>query len=136
MDLNQLMKLAQDPNVQNLIKNLLGRFTGGGGQANLQGLVSQLEQNGLGDQVHSWLQQGPNQPVTGAQIQQALGTSTLDQLASESNLAPETAAEDLAQVLPEIMNQASPKGALPESMPQLNIDDLVKQLMGGLTQPK
>ena len=36
MDLNQIMKLAQDPQVQTLLKGLLGQLSkSGGGQANL-----------------------------------------------------------------------------------------------------
>src|SRR5687767_7011045 len=113
MDLNQLMQLAQNPQVQQLLRSLLSQFTGGGGQqANLQGLVNQLQQGGLGDQVNSWLSGGPNQEVDAKQIQEALGTGTIDQLATQAGLGPEEAADDLAKVLPEVINQASPQGAL------------------------
>jgi uncharacterized protein YidB (DUF937 family) len=145
MDLNQIMQLAQNPQVQQLLKGLLGQFMGGGGQggqANLQGLVSQLEQAGLGDQVQSWVSGGPNQPVTGKQIQEALGTSNLDQIASQAGLPPEEAANDLATMLPEVVNAVTPNGALPApepaaaAAPQLDIDALLKQVLGGLAQPK
>ena len=39
----------------------------------LQGLVAQLQQNGLGEQVSSWLSNGPNLKVTPEQIKSALG---------------------------------------------------------------
>lgn len=140
MDLNQIMQLASNPQVQQLLKGLLGQFTKGGGQANMAGLVDQLQKGGLGDQVNSWMQQGPNQPVTAAQITDALGTGTVDQLASAAGLPPETAAEDLAQVLPEMVNAATPGGQLPAApqadAPQLDVDALLKQLLGGLTPPK
>ncbi|HCT77090.1 MAG TPA: hypothetical protein DGG94_00295 [Micromonosporaceae bacterium] len=138
MDLNQIMKLAQDPQVQQLLKSLLSQFGGkaGGGQANLQGLMEQLEKNGLGDQVQSWMKQGANKPVTGQQIQDALGTGTLDQVATKAGIPPEKAADDLANVLPEIVDKASPQGQLPTSAPNANVDDLLKQLLGGLSQPK
>ncbi|WP_020519845.1 YidB family protein [Catelliglobosispora koreensis] len=147
MDLNQIMQLAQNPQVQQLLKGLLNQFMSGkgGGQANLQGLVSQLQQSGLGDQVNSWVAGGPNQEVSGKQIQEALGAGTLDQLAAQAGLPPEQAADDLAALLPEVVNAATPNGSMPQpaapaagagAAPQLDIDDLLKQLLGGLSQPK
>jgi uncharacterized protein YidB (DUF937 family) len=138
MDLSQIMKLAQDPQMQQLLKGLLSQVSkGGGGQANLQGLVSQLQGSGMADQVQSWVQQGPNQPVTGKQIQDALGTGTLDQLASQAGMPPEKAADDLAEVLPVIVDKATPQGQLPAAAPAgADIDALLKQLLGGLSQPK
>ncbi len=47
----------------------------------LQGLVAQLQQGGLGDQVKSWLGNGANMQVTPEQIQSALGNEQLKQLA-------------------------------------------------------
>jgi uncharacterized protein YidB (DUF937 family) len=178
MDLNQLMKLASNPQVQQLLKGLLTQFTSGG-KSPLNGLMEQFNQAGMGNQAQSWVQNGPNQAMTGAQVQQVLGTSTLDQLAKQAGLPPEEAADDLAKMLPEIVNAASPQGKLPEMpnisapqakpgakpMPsppppagatpgasapgnagattpaaggegQLNIDDLLNQLLGGLTKPK
>lgn len=137
MDLNQVMKLAQDPQVQQLLKSLLSQFGGkGGGAPNMQGLMEQLEKNGLGDQVQSWMKQGTNKPITGQQIQDALGTGTLDQAATKAGIPPEKAAEDLANVLPELVDKASPQGQLPAAAPNTNVDDLLKQLLGGLSQPK
>lgn len=137
MDLEQIMKLAQNPQIQQLLKSLLSQFTAGGGQANLQGLVDQFNQAGLGDQVQSWLSGGPNQPVSGQQLQQALGTGAIDQAAAQAGIPPEQAADDLAKVLPEVVNAASPKGQLPQpGAQQMDVDALLKQLMGSLSQPK
>src|SRR5581483_4993661 len=112
MDLEQIMKLAQNPQIQQLLKSLLSQMTAGGsggGQANLQGLVDQFNKAGLGDQVQFWLSGGPNQPVSAQQVQQALGTGTLDQAAAQAGIPPEQAAGDLAKVLPEVVNAASPQ---------------------------
>jgi uncharacterized protein YidB (DUF937 family) len=137
MDLEQIMKLAQNPQVQQLLKSLLGQFTGGqGGQANLQGLVDQFNKAGMGDQVNSWLSGGPNQPVSPQQLQQALGTGAIDQAAAKAGIPPEQAAKDLSNVLPEIVNAASPQGTLPAAAPQMDVDALLKQIMGGMTQPR
>jgi uncharacterized protein YidB (DUF937 family) len=134
MDLNQIIKLTQDPQVKQLLKGLLTQVSGGGGgQAGLQGLVNQLQGSEIGDQVQSWVQQGPNQPVTGKQIQDAVGVGTLDQLASQAGLPPEKAADDLATVLPAIVDKATPQGRLPAAAPGTDLDAQLKQLLGSLS---
>jgi uncharacterized protein YidB (DUF937 family) len=138
MSLEQIMKIAQNPQVQQLLKSLLTQFSAGkGGQANMQGLVDQFDQAGLHDQMQSWISGGPNQPVTAQQIQQALGTSAIDQAAAKAGLPPEQAADDLAKVLPEVVNAATPQGQLPAAgAQQMDLDAVLKQLMGSLSQPK
>ena len=39
----------------------------------IQGIVAQLEQQGLGGTVRSWVGTGPNQPITADQVHQAFG---------------------------------------------------------------
>jgi uncharacterized protein YidB (DUF937 family) len=121
MDLNQVMQLANDPQVRQLLSSLFQQGKG-------QGLMSQLQQAGLGDQVQSWLSTGPNQPVTGQQIQQALGPH-IDQAAAAAGMAPEEAAGDIAQVVPAVVNEASPNGQLDMGA----LQDILKQLTGART---
>ncbi|HEX6682188.1 MAG TPA: YidB family protein [Candidatus Limnocylindrales bacterium] len=127
MDLNQVMQLANNPQVRQLIQGLLQQFMSGqggqGGQANGQALLNQLQQAGLGDQVQSWLSGGPNQAVTGAQLQQALGPG-LDQAAAAAGLPPQEAANDLAEVVPAVVNEASPNGQLDMNA----LQDILKKL--------
>ncbi len=130
VDLNQIMKLMSDPQIQSLLKGLFGQLSGGGQggggqQANLSGLVDQLSKSGLGPQVQSWVGTGQNQEVTGAQLQQALGGGTIEHVAQEAGTTPRQAADDLAKVLPELVNQATPQGQMPD--PQQ-----VQQMMGRL----
>ena len=60
---------------------------------NLQGLVEQLQQGGLGDQVKSWLGSGAKMQVTPEQIQSALGNEQLKQLAQHFGLTAPFIAE-------------------------------------------
>ncbi|HEX3845989.1 MAG TPA: YidB family protein, partial [Steroidobacteraceae bacterium] len=39
----------------------------------VQGIVAQLEQQGLGGTVRSWIGTGPNQPISPDQVHQAFG---------------------------------------------------------------
>ena len=129
MDLNQIMKLANDPTVQKLLQSLLSRFTGGQGGANLEGLMAQLQQGGLGDQVQSWVDTGANEKVSGEQVTRALGAETIDQAASAAGTSPDEAAKKLATVLPQLVDKASPEGSMPDTK-------TLQDALGQLLQPK
>ncbi len=79
----------------------------------VQGLVSQLEKNGLGDTVRSWVGTGPNQPISADQIHQGLGADTIRELAAKFNLSPQDLAQKLAQILPAAIDKLTPNGQLP-----------------------
>ena len=48
----------------------------------VQGIVAQLEQQGLGGTVRSWVGTGANQAITPDQIHQAFGSDTVKELAA------------------------------------------------------
>jgi uncharacterized protein YidB (DUF937 family) len=75
---------------------------------NLQGLVDQLQQGGLGEQVKSWLGNGANLQVTPEQIQSALGSDQVKQLAQHFGVSPDAVAKLLADHLPAAVDQAEP----------------------------
>lgn len=79
----------------------------------VQGIVSQLESQGLGNTVKSWVGTGANEPVTGAQIHAALGSDTMTQLAAKLGMTPEDLSAKLAQVLPGAIDKLTPNGTVP-----------------------
>ena len=79
----------------------------------MQGVVSQLQSQGLGPTVNSWMAQGPNTPATPDQMHQAFGTQTINDLAAKSGLTPEELALKLAQVLPHAVNASASTGTPP-----------------------
>jgi uncharacterized protein YidB (DUF937 family) len=81
----------------------------------VQGIVNQFEQNGLGATVRSWVGTGPNQPITPAQVHQALGPDLLQQLAAKSGLPVQELAEKLSQILPQAVDKMTPNGTIPNS---------------------
>jgi uncharacterized protein YidB (DUF937 family) len=68
------------------LEMLTSQQTGG-----LQGLVQSFTQKGLGHIVSSWVSTGPNLPVSGDQIQGALGSDALSSLAQRAGVAPNLA---------------------------------------------
>jgi uncharacterized protein YidB (DUF937 family) len=79
----------------------------------LQGLVAQLQQGGLGNQVQSWLGNGANLPVSPDQIRAALGSDQIRELAQHFGVSPDAALKLLSEHLPGVIDKASPSGALP-----------------------
>lgn len=81
----------------------------------LGGLVQMLGKSGLSEQVASWVGTGANQPVSPEQIGQALGNGPLAELAGKFGIDPAQISGGLAQYLPEVVNQMTPDGKLPDN---------------------
>jgi uncharacterized protein YidB (DUF937 family) len=79
---------------------------------NLQGIVNQLQQGGLGDQVKSWLGSGGNMPVSAEQLKAALGNEQVRQIAAQLGVPVDQALKLLSEHLPGAVDQASPNGTL------------------------
>lgn len=79
----------------------------------LQGIVGTLQSNGMGRQVHSWIGNGQNLPVSGADIKKAVDQQQLAKAAQQQGVSPEQLCDQIAQVLPEIVDRATPSGQVP-----------------------
>ena len=88
---------------------ILGGLLAGGG---LQKLLAGLQANGLGAQADSWVGTGTNEPVTGGQVAQVVGDQKIAQIAQQLGVSNEQAAGELAEVLPQVVDKASPDGQL------------------------
>jgi uncharacterized protein YidB (DUF937 family) len=112
-----LSKLGGQKGEAGGLASIMKLFGGSGNSSGLQGMASQLQSNGMGDQVKSWIGHGQNQPVSGDQIRQAVDPNQLNQLAEQAHISPEEASQKVAQVLPEMVNQATPEGEMPSHDP-------------------
>jgi uncharacterized protein YidB (DUF937 family) len=92
----------------------------------LAGLVQSFQQGGLGDIVNSWVSTGQNLPVSAEQLQSVLGGGKLQDLAAQLGMSPEQAAGGLADLLPQVVDNLTPNGQLPEG------GDLLAQGLGML----
>jgi len=79
----------------------------------VQGIVSQLESQGLGATARSWVTEGANAAITPEQIHQAFGSDTVRQLAAKVGLSPDDLAAKLAAALPKAVDKLTPDGKLP-----------------------
>jgi uncharacterized protein YidB (DUF937 family) len=131
-----------------MAKGLLGKVLGGGSSQNplmdivlglitnpqtggLQGLIQTFKEKGLGDAMSSWISTGENQPVSGDQIQHALGGNFIQQIAQQLGNSRSEVSGSLSNLLPQIIDKLTPSGTLPEG-DALNqgLNRLKKDLLG------
>lgn len=79
----------------------------------LAGLAERFHAGGLGDIVQSWIGQGGNLPVSAGQIEQVLGSDAVQGLATKLGIDPAQASAQIAQLLPQLVDKATPGGQLP-----------------------
>jgi uncharacterized protein YidB (DUF937 family) len=112
-----------------LLQAAIGMLSNSGG---LQGLMGAFQNAGLGDALASWIGTGQNMPVSGEQIQQALGSGgQLEQLAQATGLSNSDAANHLSEMLPGLIDKITPNGEVPQGgLGELS--GMLGQLMGRL----
>lgn len=98
-----------------LLQVALGMLSNEGPHGGLGGLVQAFQQGGLGNVVQSWIGTGQNLPVSPEQLQAVLGSDVVSQLAQRVGLDPAQLAQQLAHVLPGVVDQLTPNGQAPES---------------------
>jgi uncharacterized protein YidB (DUF937 family) len=106
--LNSVMGGSSNPLAQQLLQ-MINNHPGG-----LAGLIQSFHQKGLGDVVNSWVSTGQNQPISPDQVHSALGSDTVQQLASSAGVSTEAASSSLSQLLPTFIDKLTPNGQLPQ----------------------
>lgn len=79
----------------------------------IQSVVAEFEKTGFGQQAKSWVSTGPNLPVSAEQIQQALGSEKVRELAAKFGIPADKVADLLAKHLPTAIDKSTPEGKLP-----------------------
>ena len=109
-----------------LLQNVLGASAGQGQgsmmQAALQvlqqngglpGILSKFEHGGMADHVSSWVATGANMPISGAQLQEILGSGSIGEIAQRLGMSHGDASSGMAQVLPQLIDALTPAGQIP-----------------------
>lgn len=97
-----------------LIQAVLSLVSNDGPVGGLPGLMAKFQQAGLGDVIGSWLGSGSNRAISGDQLSQVLGAGPLSQVASQLGVGQGDAANQLAQVLPGLLDHLTPQGHAPQ----------------------
>ena len=102
--------LGGNPMLKMLLPLVASLLMNGG----LQKILGRLQEGGKGAKGQSWVSTGPNEPVDAADIREALDEQELAQIAQQLGVSEDEAAEAVAQVLPDVVDQATPDGELPD----------------------
>jgi uncharacterized protein YidB (DUF937 family) len=88
---------------------VIGMLKSGG----LQKMISGFQDKGMADKADSWVSTGDNKPVSGNEMRVALGDEEVHQVAQQAGISEDEAADVLAKVVPEVVNNLTPNGQLP-----------------------
>ena len=101
-----------------LLKGGLGGLLAGGAAGSvisggLGDLLKQFQDSGHGDAADSWVSPGPNKQISPGDLGRALGADQINALASQTGLSRDELLEGLSQHLPDVVDQLTPHGRLP-----------------------
>lgn len=111
-----------------VVTGLITNPNGGG----LAGLLQQFQAGGLGHVADSWVGTGKNLPIFAEQIQSVLGSAQIQQMAAKAGISPEILSGQLANLLPQLVDKATPDGKLPDQGSlQQGLGSLLQGMLGG-----
>ncbi len=93
----------------------------------LGGILEKFNQGGLGDLAASWIGQGQNQSLSEDQVGSVFGNDMITEMASKFGVDSSLLTGQIAQYLPELVNQATPSGAVDDKS-----EDLMSDVLGML----
>ena len=91
-----------------------GASGAGGGMGGLGDLIGKFTQGGMGDVIGSWIGHGQNAPISGSQVSDVLGSDAIGKIAAQLGLTHAEAADQVSQVLPQVVDHLTPQGQVPE----------------------
>lgn len=106
--------------LSDMLKGGLGGLLAGGAAGSilsggLGDLMKQLQQGGQGETANSWVGTGQNKPIAPGDLANALGADQVSALASHSGMSRDELLQGLSQYLPDVIDQLTPDGRLPEA---------------------
>jgi len=119
----------------NIVAGMLANQGGGGtagGLGGLAGLAEQFQRSGMGDVMSSWIGKGENLPIAPDQLGDVLGGDLLGKLTQQTGMGQGDLLGQLSQLLPQMVDKATPEGAIPSG----GLGDIGAILgkLGGLTR--
>ena len=110
MTLTEILTKKSGQQGQQGIEAIAELFGGKG----LQAILSAMYSNGLGQQAKSWIGNGQNMPVTGADVKKMANPAALVRMAQQEDLSQDQLCDHVARALPQLVDQATPGGQVPK----------------------
>ena len=96
---------------ENSIGDALGSILSNGeGGLDLSNIISAVGNSDLGSIVSSWIGNGENAPIDADGIKNILGEDKINEFAQKLGIDSDTAADALKDVLPNVVDKATPEG--------------------------
>ena len=101
--------------IRGLLSQLGLAGTGAGGivSGGLGEILERFRQSGQAETAEFWVNTGPNQPCTAAQLERAIGPEVLDTLSKQTGLSRDDLVTRLCRELPDAVDKYTPQGRLP-----------------------
>lgn len=105
---------TSESGISSALSGLLGGGDSSDGGLDIGSLVSNMLSKGGGLQeiVGSWLGDGDNETVSGSQIKDILGGDKIAEFASKLGIDEDSAADSLAEAVPQMVDKGSSGGSL------------------------
>ena len=97
--LDRILGTVVSTEMASVVVSLIHQYGG------VQGIVAQMESQGLGNIIKSWVGTGADQPMSADQVRAAFGRETIEGLSAKVGLNPHDFAERLGQALPLAVNK-------------------------------
>ncbi len=107
---------AKSPEHAGLANSVLSFIQAQGG---IDGIRKLFEEKGYGEVIASWISNADNLPISGGDILKIFGKSNIASIASQAGLSEDKASDQIANVLPVLVNGLTPDG-------KVSGDDLLK----------
>jgi len=121
MDLGDLLKMgasmiqnSSNENTSGLdigdITNALGSILGNNsedGGLDLSSIISNVTNGDLGEVISSWIGSGENAPIEADKVSDLIGEEKVEEFAQKLGIDTDTAKDELANVLPNLVDQAT-----------------------------
>ncbi|GFE90774.1 YidB family protein [Steroidobacter agaridevorans] len=93
-----------------LLQQVIGML---GSPGALSNITKGFHGAGLDNVLQSWVGTGQNLPITGDQVKQVLGSGNVADLGARAGLSESDASNELAGMLPQVIDKLTPDGKLP-----------------------
>lgn len=80
----------------------------------VSGVLEKFKENGMTDEVSSWVGKGANLPISAEQISNVLGNSEIAAMAAKFGITPEVLSSKIAEHLPTVVDKLTPDGEVKE----------------------
>ncbi|MDB5930033.1 MAG: hypothetical protein JWR60_1740 [Polaromonas sp.] len=77
-------------------------------------VLERFQQKGYSQQAASWVSTGDNEELAPEAIHDVVGMDELSRLSQQLGVSHEEVSSGMAQILPQMMNQLTPEGAVPD----------------------